>query len=203
MLEVELFVQVFVTVLVIVDPVGNVPVFLVLTRRSDVAARRRAAWQATAVASSLTILFAVLGQQILTVLGISLPSLQIAGGLLLILVALSLLGPDVEPDGDHEEGRNLALVPLGTPLLAGPGAIAATMVYWQRADSFLEQLTVIAALLGDFGVVYLALRYSTFLVRVLKENGIRLISQVFGLLLSAIAIELVASGVSQYVTEGV
>lgn len=203
-LDGTLFAQAFVTVLVIMDPLGNVPIFLALTRGDAVAARRRAALQAVAVAAGVILLFALFGQQILAVLAISLEALQVAGGLLLVLIALELLRPtEDEVAADARRGRNVALVPLGTPLLAGPGAIAATMLYMQRADGLGGALTVVLALLAALLVVYLAMRYSLILARVLKENGIHLVSRVMGLLLAAIAVQLIATAVQEWVRTGV
>lgn len=200
--DVSVFLTTFVTVLVIMDPVGNVPVFLSLTGALDAAARKRAAWQAVSVAGTVILLFAAFGQQILHLLGISLQALQVAGGLLLVMIALELLRPE-DDTTIAEIGRNVALVPLGTPLLAGPGAIAATMVAMRRAQDLADVVGVIAALVAVLLLALLAMRYSTALARALKENGIHLISRVMGVLLAAIAVQLVASGVAGWITNGV
>src|SRR4051794_13196806 len=113
--------EVFVTLFVIMDPIGTIPIFLSLTRGRSPATIKRAAWQAVLVSFAVIVVFAFFGQRILDYLGISLPALQCAGGLLLLLVALELLtGRGDEPmrQGD----TNVALVPLGTPLPAGAGA---------------------------------------------------------------------------------
>jgi multiple antibiotic resistance protein len=193
---------VFVTILVITDPLGCVPVFLALTRTQDAPQRRRSAWQAVAVAGSVILGFAFLGQQVLSVLGITLESLQVAGGLLLLLVALELLRGN--EDGTlASPGANVALVPLGTPLLAGPGAIAATMLAMERGDSVGATVSVVAALVGALVFVWATLRWSTLLDRVLKENGISLLTRVMGLLVAAIAVQLIADAVEEWVRNGV
>src|SRR4051794_39889548 len=129
-----LLTEVFVTLFVIMDPVGTIPIFLSLTRGRSGATMRRAAWQAVAVSFAVIVTFAFFGQQILAYLHISLPALQCAGGLLLLLVALELLtGKEQAPSAASDV--NIALVPLGTPLLAGPGAIVATMVLSRRGGS--------------------------------------------------------------------
>ena len=198
-----LLAQAFVTVLVIMDPLGNVPVFLALTRDQP-ERRRRAALEAVAVAAGVILLFALFGQQILALLGISLEALQVAGGLLLVLIALELLHPgEVDAAAAEARGQNVALVPLGTPLLAGPGAIAATMLYMRQARGIGGVLSVVAALLGALAVVYASMRYSTVVGQLLKENGIRLVSRIMGLLLAAIAVQLVASAVAHWITAGV
>jgi multiple antibiotic resistance protein len=138
--------------------------------------------------------FAVFGQRILDYLHISLPALQAAGGLLLLIVALQLLTGG-HSDQMADAGVNVALVPLGTPLLAGPGAIAATMLAVQGADGTEGLLAVAAALVCAILVVYLTFRFATPLARLLKESGIVLLSRIAGLLLSAIAVQMVADAV--------
>lgn len=200
-MDLRILTQAFVTILVIMDPVGNAPVFLALTRNRP-EQRQRAALQAPLVAGGVILAFAAFGQQILHLLGISIQALQVSGGLVLVLVSLQLL--DLISGGHSTSASdNVALVPLGTPLLAGPGAIAATMVYMRSVDNAREAATVVAALLAALVVVFLALRYAVMLARVLGDNGIGLLSRVVGLLLAAIAIQLVAEGVDHWVHYGV
>ena len=130
-LSLVLMTEVFVTLFVIMDPVGTIPIFLSLNRGRSAATLHRAAWQAVAVSFAVIVAFAFFGQQILGYLHISLPALQGAGGLLLLLVALELL-TGKEQEATAAADVNVALVPLGTPMLAGPGAIVATMVFSQR-----------------------------------------------------------------------
>ena len=198
----ELFAKAFVTVLVIMDPLGSVPVFLALTRGQDVGQRRRSALQASAVAAGVILVFALFGQQLLDLLGISIEALQVAGGLLLLIVALELLR-GTEEESLAAAGQNVALVPLGTPLLAGPGAIAATMLYMREASSFGGALSVVAALLGVLAVVYLVFRWSNGVTRLLKDNGIHLLSRILGLLVAAIGTQLVAAAVERWIENGV
>ncbi len=117
----KFFWEVFVTLFVIIDPPGTVPVFLGLTRGRSRPDRNQLAWQATLVAFSVIVVFALFGRTILDYLGVGLPALEGAGGLLLLLVALELLtGKAGEPSDAEVERANVAFVPLGTPLLAGP-----------------------------------------------------------------------------------
>ena len=201
-LNTTLLAQAFVTVLVIMDPLGNIPVFLTLTRDATLAARRRAALQSVSVAAGVILAFALFGQQILSLVGISIQALQVAGGLLLVGVALELLRDD-HAEADAATSGNVAFVPLGTPLLAGPGAIAATMLYMRRAEGIGGSLSVVLALLAALAVVYVVMRYSGLIGRLLKENGIALMSRVMGLLLAAIAVQLVANGIAHWVVAGV
>ncbi len=126
-LDLALAVQAFVTLTVIMDPLGNVPVFLGLTRGEDRAARRRIARSAMLAAAGIVYLFAVFGTQILAGLSIGLPALQVAGGVVLFLAALAMLrGEDLMPD--RAEGVNVAIVPLGVPLVAGLATVRRVVV---------------------------------------------------------------------------
>lgn len=200
----SLFAQAFVTILVVMDPPGNVPVFLTLTRGQDRRAQRRAAVQATMVAAAVVYVFALFGQEILHLLGISVAALEVAGGLILVIASLELLHmAPTGRDGLLRGSGNVAFVPLGTPLLAGPGAIAATMVYVRRAHGAVGVTAVLLALLAVLVIVYLALRYASVLSRVLRDNGIELLSRIVGLLLAAIAVQMVATGVEFWARHGV
>ena len=198
----HLFAQAFVTILVVMDPPGNVPVFLALTREMHDEQRRLAALQATLVVAGVVYAFALFGQEILRLLGISLAALEVSGGLILALVALQLLDP-TGSERPLRGGSNVALVPLGTPLLAGPGAIASTMIYVRRAHGAGEIASVLLALLAVVVLVYLALRFAGVVSRVLRDNGITLLSRVVALLLAAIAAQLVATGAQFWARNGV
>jgi multiple antibiotic resistance protein len=192
----KFFFEVFVTLLVIIDPPGTVPLFLGLTRGRSIRARNRLAWQAAVVAFGVIVAFALFGRTILSYLGVGLPALEGAGGLLLLLVSLELLtGKSDEPTSEQRARTNVAFVPLGTPLLAGPGAIVATMLYVQRVHSLANVLALALAILAVMVVVWLAMRFSTVIHRILTDNGVELLTRIAGLLLSAIAVQLVATAV--------
>ena len=192
----KFFTEVFVTLLVIIDPPGTVPVFLGLTRGRSARARNRLAWQAAVVAFGVIVAFALFGRTILNYLGVGLPALEGAGGLLLLLVSLELLtGKSDEPTSEQRARANVAFVPLGTPLLAGPGAIVATMLYVQRIHGLGNVLALALAIVAVTIVVWLAMRFSTVIHRLLTDNGVELLTRIAGLLLSAIAVQLVATAV--------
>ena len=193
-----LLTEVFVTLFVIMDPVGTIPIFLSLTRGRSAASTTRAAWQAVTVSFAVIVVFAFFGQQILDYLGISLPALQCAGGLLLLLVALELLtGKEEAPTAGADV--NVALVPLGTPLLAGPGAIVATMVFSRQVHHVAEFVAVGLGVVLVHVSIWLAMRFSLPTLRVIREGGVVLVSRIAGLLLSAIAVQLVADAVRAFI----
>ncbi len=197
-LDVRLFGEVFVTLSVSMDPLGTIPLFLALTRGSSPQARRRQGWQAVVVAGTVIAVFAVFGQSILSYLGISVPALQGAGGLLLVLVALELL-TGKQDDATGTRDVNVALVPLGTPLLAGPGAIVATIVFVRRANGVADVVSIAAGLVAVHVVLWLALRFAAGILRVVRESGVLLLTRISGLLLSAIAVQLIADSVRGFV----
>ena len=177
-----IFVSSLITLIVIMDPPGAVPIFLALTARMTHRERAGAARRASLVAFGVIALFAVFGQRILDYLHVSIAALQGAGGLLLLLVALQLLTGQ-ESEAMADAGVNVAMVPLGTPLLAGPGAIVAMMLAVQQAGTtagVAGEVAVGLALLGTMGVVYLFLRFATVVRRVLGESGTVLATRIAG-----------------------
>ena len=192
-----LLTEVFVTLFVIMDPPGTIPVFLSLTSGRSTATIRRAAWQAVAVSFFVITVFALFGQGILRYMHISIPALQGAGGLLLLLVALELLtGNEKEPTASQDV--NIALVPLGTPLLAGPGAIVAVMLFVQRVDSVATFTAVCLGVVLVHVALWLAMRFSVTILKVIRESGVLLVTRIAGLLLSAIAVQMVADAVRAF-----
>lgn len=191
------FTTTFVTLLVIFGPPGSIPIFLALTAGLDAPQRNGAARRASLVALGVIASFAVFGQRLLDYLGITLPALQASGGLLLLIVAMQLLGLAGSRTEQHADaGVNVALVPLGTPILAGPGAIVATMLAVQRAQGEVGSLVAVAAaLVAALLVVFLSFRFAAPIARVLKDSGIVVLTRIAGVLLSAIAVQMIANAV--------
>lgn len=189
--------EVVVTMAVIMDPIGNVPIFLSVTRRLDRRARSRAALLACVTAALVIAVFAAVGRQVLDYLAVSVPALQGAGGLLLLMVALELLtGSDTTAEeGDPGDHVAVAMVPLGTPLLAGPGAIVATIVFAGEATDSGARANIAIGVGIVLIAVYLAMRFAALLQRVLGRSGILLLSRIAGLLLAAIAVQMIADAV--------
>ena len=190
------FGETFVTLFVITDPRGNAPVFLTITRKMRPAERQRAAIRAVIAAGALIVGFAMFGELILRYLHVSIGSLSIAGGLLLLLVALEMLRGTDFPTGDSED---VALVPLATPLVAGPGAIATSMVLWRTYPSAGGHASVVIAILAAVACVGLALLVAERVTRTINPGILSFLTRVFGLLLSAIAVQLVVDGVRSLV----
>jgi multiple antibiotic resistance protein len=201
--NVKYFWEVFVTLLVITDPPGIVPVFVGMTAGRPAAERHRLAWQAALVALGVIVAFALFGRSVLAYLGVELAALQAAGGLLLLLVALQLLtGEAADPVELERNKANVAFVPLGTPLLAGPGAIVATMLFVQRTSGSGDIVAFAVAIGAVIVLLWLAMRFSGAIHRVLRDSGVELLTRIAGLLLSAIAVQLIIGAVRTLVRQG-
>jgi multiple antibiotic resistance protein len=199
--DARLFVSTTITFVVIMDPPGTIPVFLSLVGRKSRAVRQRAARQAVLVSLGVITMFAVGGQAILSYLHIGIPAMQGAGGLLLLLIALDLLTGRGQTETEVVEDVNVALVPLGTPLLAGPGAIAATIVFVRQAEGRVGSYVALAlAILAVHFLLWICLRYSGVVIKLIKESGITLLAKIAGLLLAAIAVQLLADSVRGFVS---
>ncbi len=131
---------------------------------------------------------------------VTLPALQASGGLLLLLVAMELLTGRTEDPKPSANGVNVAMVPLGTPLLAGPGAIVATMVFTQRAHHTGQWVAIALGVVGVHLCLWIGMRFAGVVRRVLKDSGTTLVTRISGLLLAAIAVQLVADAVRAFIT---
>ena len=201
--DVTLFATTFTTLIVILDPFGAIPVFLGLTGRLKPQAQKKAASQATIISFCIILAFAVLGQQILRLLQISMEALKLSGGVLLFLVAMELLmGKDSDEPDTGDPNVNVALVPLGTPLLAGPGAIVAVLVSVAQAHASLAGwIAVVSAVVVAHLIMWFAMYFSLILSRLLGTGGIMLLTKIMGLLLAAIATQLVMGGIFDFIAE--
>jgi multiple antibiotic resistance protein len=155
--------------------------------------RRRLAWQAAFVSLFVIATFAIFGRVILDYMNVSIEALQAAGGLLLLYVSLELLTGKVTES--ESAGTNIGMVPLGTPLLAGPGAIVATMIFVEQANTPQRVTGLVIAIVAVHLLIGLVLMLSTKILKVIKESGVTLLARIAGLLLAAIAVQMLADAV--------
>jgi multiple antibiotic resistance protein len=186
-------VQSFVTLLVIFDPPGATPIFLALVSDKSQRERTRLAWQAAGVSLFVIATFALFGRFILNYMNVSIEALQAAGGLLLLYVSLELLTG--RGNESASEGTNIGMVPLGTPLLAGPGAIVATMIFVQQAHTPERVTGLVVAIIAVHVIIGLVLMTSTHVLKLIKESGVTLLARIAGLLLAAIAVQMLADAI--------
>ncbi len=197
-LDLRLLGSVYLTLFVIMDPPGIIPIFLALTARRGAKVMAKLALQAALTSFGVIVMFALFGERILSFLGITLPALQASGGLLLLIIALELLtGKTDEPT--EVDDVNVAMVPLGTPMLAGPGAIVATILFVRQSDTAPEVTALVLGIVLIHVTIFLAMRFSTVLARVLRPTGILVLTRIAGLLVSAIAVQLIANGVFGFI----
>lgn len=199
-MNLPLFGSVLVTFFVIMNPIGIIPVFLAMVGRRTTREAHRLAWQAAATSFAVICVFAVFGERILGFLGITLPALRVSGGLLLLLVALQLLFSGEVSVGATDDDANIALVPLGTPLLAGPGAIVAAILLVRDSTSAADLVAIAAGIVGIHVIIWLVLRFSTVIIDVLRPAGVTVVSRIAGVLLAAIAVQLMGDGIGDFVT---
>jgi multiple antibiotic resistance protein len=202
-MRLEYAVSALITLLVVVDPIAMAPTFLVVTEGMPRAARRSVAIRASLLAGAILIGTALIGNQLLRILGISLPAFRIAGGLLLFWIAAEMVfGVRSRHEGEaveqamEERVRNIAAFPLAIPLLAGPGAITATVLLAGRAGGDLALIgiliaVVVLAAIACFASFYAASRISRFL----GVTGNIVLSRLLGVLLAALAVQYVVDGI--------
>ncbi len=195
------FITGMVSLLVIVDPLGNIFAYLALSSGCAPEASRYLARRACLYALVILAAFIFLGRFIIQFFGISLAAFQIAGGLILFRIAFDMLEGrghfnrlDTSSSLAVADYRDIALVPLAVPLLSGPGAISTILVLVSRSRHFGEDGLILAALSVTMAVTYLAFRFAEPLLDFLKESGIRLLSRLMGLILAALAVQFVLQG---------
>ncbi len=198
------FVTSFISLFVIVDPTGNILPFLALCSGLAPGTARALAWRACLYGFVILVFFVTLGRLVLTFFGISLPAFQIAGGLVLFRIAFDMMEgrghfnrldtPTSLAPGDY---RDIALIPLAMPLLSGPGAISTVLVLTARSKSLLDD----ALLVGAVGLVmllsYLFFAFAAKVMSAIRVSGFRLLTRLMGLLLAALAVEFVISGLKK------
>ncbi len=203
-MDIALFLSAVTTIFVMADPFGNIPIFLGLTGGLSGTERRYVITKASVVATIILIVFAIVGQPAMSLLGISLDALSIAGGILLLLIAFDMLmstglhakrtdgGEGVE--AVEEEPESVAITPMATPLIVGPGVMAATIIFMNKAGGLLDQLGVLAAVLIAMAGSWAILVNSDLLYMVLKRDGTRVLTKVMGIVLAAIATGMMLNG---------
>lgn len=185
------FLQAFIPIFVAVDPIGLAAIFLGLGRGLPLAARQRVARQATLTGGGVALLFVLLGQSIFVALGITVQDFQVAGGLILFIIAAR----EIAMSGMIQREQptvDFGVVPLGMPLIAGP-ALITTLLLLTRSHGLTVTLTALAV---NLGIVVLTFAGSEFLGRTVGATGLRAVSKVIALLLAAIAVSMIRRGLS-------
>lgn len=196
----------FTTFFVIIDPVGVVPLFMALTTGMDPKQQRHTAIKSVLIATGILLVFTVLGQPILKYLGISLAAFRIAGGLLLLLLAVEMVvvkssglrstTPSEDEEATHRP--DVTVFPLAIPLIAGPGAIASVILLQsQYTGRYIEQGIIAGVMIGVLAMVLVGFLACDRIMKILGVTGINVITRVFGIILCALAVSNIIEGLRQ------
>ncbi|MEW6715491.1 MAG: MarC family protein [Nitrospirota bacterium] len=198
------FITLLIPLIIIMDPFGNLPFFILFTEQNTPAERNRMAAIAASAACMILILFGLTGDFVLRFFSIGLPAFQIAGGFIFFVYSLQML--HLIPSGmktsseEEQEGlkkANAALVPLATPLLAGPGAITAVMVWHQNPANTVSLALLSAVIMTACFIVYIIFRFGEWTQGFMGVGGIRVVTRLMGLLLAVIAVQFMVNGFLQ------
>ncbi len=194
----------FAGLLAIVNPMGAVPIFVGLTGDQSEPERRRSSRVAALTVAVVLLLALVTGETVLRLFGISIASFRVGGGILVLLIALSMMQARVSPAQqtrqevrEAAEKESVAVVPIGIPLMAGPGAISTIVLYAQRGTSVVHYLVVAAEILLVAAIVWAVFWWGPRIVERLGRTGINVATRIMGLIMAAIGVEFIASGLRQ------
>ncbi|MCX9476471.1 YchE family NAAT transporter, partial [Vibrio cholerae] len=199
--EIAIFLQFFLGLVAAVNPVGIMPVFVSLTGHMTLEEKNKTAATANIAVAIILIIALLAGQMLLDLFSISLDSFRVAGGLLLLSIAFSMMSGKLGEDKQNKQEKSeyisreqIAVVPLAMPLMAGPGAISSTIVYGSRYPNMLDTLGIIFTVVAFSFCSWLLFRSAPYIVRLLGQTGINVITRIMGLILGALGIEFIANG---------
>ena len=194
----------FTALLVILDPFMAIPILLTLTGDYSDAERNRVVRIAALTVAAVLIVVALSGETLLNLLGTSLGSFRVGGGIVLFLMALAMLQAQADPvratpseEENAAKKASIAVVPLAIPLLAGPGAMSTVIIAMHRSDAAYHPWMILAIIILVSMVLWLVLRLARPIGRLLGEIGLNILNRIFGLVLAAIAVEVIANGLKQ------
>jgi multiple antibiotic resistance protein len=193
------FINAFITLTVIVDPIGTAAVFCSMTPRFGKEKSQKTALRAVLIALNILLFFGLCGSSLLTELGITLPAFRIAGGILLFVTAFRMLfghpqAESVRKNSAAHQEHDIAVFPLAIPLLAGPGCMTAIILLMTHAQSGVEQLTVLGALAVTHVVALICLLLAAPIQKLLGSGGVNILARVMGVILAAMSVQFVADG---------
>ncbi|WP_117233346.1 YchE family NAAT transporter [Vibrio maerlii] len=200
-IEFAIYLQFFLGLVAAVNPIGIMPVFVSLTGHMDPEERNKTAVTANLAVAIILIVSLLAGQLLLDMFSISLDSFRVAGGLLLMSIAFSMMSGKLGEDKQNKQEKSeyiskeqIGVVPLAMPLMAGPGAISSTIVYGSRYPSTMDTIGIIISIGAFCACSWLLFRSAPIIVRFLGQTGINVITRIMGLILGSLGIEFIASG---------
>lgn len=193
-MDTSIFIKTFVAVFVLADALGNIPILLVLTKGMEPEQRNNVVDRATIVATLVLLGFAFAGKWVLQYLDISMGSLRIAGGLLLLIIALRMLEGELDTPV-VEQGRDVAITPLALPLLAGPGTLTTVMLLMSEAPN--AHISVVVGIVSAMFVTWVIVRQAGRIDPWLGPEGAVIVTKLLGFLLAALAVEIGSAGIRE------
>ncbi len=202
LIDIAFLITAFVTLFVVIDPIGTAPLFLALTQGMDPQQRRRIGIRACVISAILLALFGLAGEDFLRFIGISMPAFQIAGGLLLFLTALDMLfdrrtarRKDHATEDDGDQADDPSVFPLAMPLIAGPGAMATMVLLIGEVGRTPQGMALVTGvMLAVIALVLIAFLLAAPIERMLRRTGTMVMTRLFGLLLAALSVQFVLNG---------
>lgn len=198
------YLKFFVTLLAVVNPIGTIPIFINLTVNQDKVARNKNGSVASLSMGIILLVVLFSGEAILRFFGISVGSFRVGGGILILLMAISMLNAKMsnvkqtkEEERDSIERESVAVVPLGTPLLAGPGAISTVIFYAQRYTSAAHYVYLFGVIVLLACLTALLFRLAPTITRILGKTGINIVTRLMGLIMAAMGVEFIVHGLKQ------
>ena len=204
----DTFLKEFISLWVVIDPIGSIPVFIAITAGMSAAARRAMAVKATVIATAILLFFLIAGQILLEALDIHLEAFQIAGGIVLFLFALTMIFGDSKIDDEKKQITgddlgHLAVFPLAVPSLASPGAmLAVVMLTDNHRYSASEQVFTAGAMLAVLAITLILFLLAGPIQRLIGESGASIVSRVMGLVLASVAVDNILHGLTSFFSLG-
>lgn len=193
-MDIPILVKTFVAVFVLADALGNLPLVLVLTKGMEPEQRQNVVDRASIVATAVLLTFAFAGRLVLNYLEISMGSLRVAGGLLLLLIALRMLEGELDTPV-VEQDRDVAISPLALPLLAGPGTLTTVMLLMSESPN--AHLSVVVGIVAAMFISWIIVRQAGHLDHFIGPGGAVIITKLLGFLLAALAVEIGSAGIRE------
>ncbi len=195
-------IAIFIFFFAVIDPIGTVPVFIAVTRGDDEKFKRKVALKAVAVSALLLLFFVIAGELLLNAIKIPLSAFQIAGGIVLLLFALSMIFGESKPESEIKSGRDnteTAMFPLAIPSIASPGAMLGAVLMTRNTEyTWVEQAITSSVMLGVLLVVLVLLLLATHVHKVIGDSGASIISRIMGLILSSVAVTNILDGIAHF-----
>ena len=189
----------FVALFFAIDIIGLVPIFISLTASNTNNERKAIAKKGVAIAFGILLFFTLLGASVLHIFGISIPAFRIAGGILLLLLAIGMvLGNEESTSETQADMSDVSVFPLAMPLLSGPASISMLIIFMKQANGlFQKQLMTVLALFLNMVICYVVLVFATKISKFLGTTGINILNKIFGILLTALACQFIITGISE------